>query len=291
MRWLRWPRTLLPLLLLPLLVVACSRISLIYSNLDWLIPWRIDRYLNLDAAQKAWLKPHLQAHLRWHCQIELPWYLDWLQNTQSILEQSQPDAGQLNLQLIALDTALDRIAGEVTPTAIELLQNLDDRQVAKLYAALDKTNRKDQQKFLKPPLSAQISERSERMHKRLRPWLGRLNDAQEQHIDEWASRLGGQNRLWLANRLHWQSQLRAALDTRNSADFAARLARLLQEREAFYTTEYRQAYADSRLALAELLSSVLSSADNQQREHMTQRLNDLRRDLSEQPCLSTLASG
>jgi hypothetical protein len=286
MSTLRWPavKTLLLLLCLSLLVSACSRIGLAYRNLDWLVPWRLNDYLNLDSQQRAWFKPRLQAHLQWHCSTELPRYTDWLHATESILAQPQPDSAQLLEQFAQVDAALKRISVEITPTAIELLQGLSEQQVGEFLAALDEDNLEDRQDFLDPPLATQISERQTRMQERLRPWLGRLNSAQTAHIAAWANDLGEQNRLWLENRQLWQAELRKALAERDSADFAEQLTRLLQQRESFYSDEYRASYSRSRQALATLFSQLLSSSDKAQRERLGHRLRDLRRDLAEQQC-------
>ena len=283
---LRWPavKTLLLLLCLSLLVTACSRIGLAYRNLDWLVPWRLNDYLNLDRQQQAWLRPRLQAHLQWHCSAELPRYIDWLQTTESILAQPQPDSAQLLEQFAQFDAALNRIGVEITPTAIELLQGLSKQQVRELYAAMDEDNLEDRQDFLDPPLATQISERQTRMQERLRPWLGRLNAAQTEHIATWANSLGEQNRLWLENRQLWQAELRKVVAERDSADFAERVTRLLQQRESFYSDEYRASYGRSRQALATLFSQLLSNSDEAQRERLSHRLRDLRRDLAEQQC-------
>lgn len=283
---LRWPavKTLLLVLCLGVLVSACSRAGLAYRNLDWLVPWRLNDYLNLDSQQQAWLKPRLQTHLQWHCSAELPRYIDWLQTTKSILAQPQPDSAQLLEQLAQFDAALKRIGAEITPTAIELLQGLSEQQVSELYAAIDEDNLEDRQDFLGPPLATQISERQTRMQERLRPWLGRLNNAQIEHIAAWANSLGEQNRLWLENRQLWQAELHKVVAERNSADFAERLTRLLQQRESFYSDEYRASYGRSRQALATLFSQLLSSSDEAQRERLSHRLRDLRRDLAEQQC-------
>lgn len=288
MSLLPWPavKTLLLLLCLSLLVTACSRIGLAYRNLDWLLPWRLNDYLNLDRQQQAWLRPRLQAHLQWHCSAELPRYIDWLHSSESVLVQAQPDSAQLLEQFALFDGALKRISVEITPTAIELLQGLSEQQVDEFYAALDEDNLEDRQDFLDPPLAIQISERRERMQERLRPWLGRLNNAQTAHIAAWANGLGEQNRLWLENRQRWQTQLRNVLAERDSADFAEQLTRLLQQRESFYSEEYRASYGRSRQALARLFSQLLSSSDEAQRERLAQRLRDLRRDLGEQQCSS-----
>ncbi len=283
---LRWPavKTLLLLLCLSLLISACSRAGLAYRNLDWLVPWRLNDYLNLDSQQQAWLKPRLQTHLQWHCSAELPRYIDWLQTTESILAQPQPDSAQLLEQFAQFDAALNRIGVEITPTAIELLQGLSEQQVRELYAAMDEDNLEDRQDFLDPPLATQISERQTRMQERLRPWLGRLNTAQTDHIATWANSLGEQNRLWLENRQLWQAELRRVVAERDSADFAERVTRLLQQRESFYSDEYRASYGRSRQALATLFSQLLSNSDEAQRERLSHRLRDLRRDLAEQQC-------
>jgi hypothetical protein len=283
---LRWPavKSLLLLLCLSLLISACSRAGLAYRNLDWLVPWRLNDYLNLDSQQQAWLKPRLQTHLQWHCSAELPRYIDWLQTTESILAQPQPDSAQLLEQFAQFDAALKRIGVEITPTAIELLQGLSEQQVSELYAAIDEDNLEDRQDFLDPPLATQISERQTRMQERLRPWLGRLNNTQIEHIAAWANGLGEQNRLWLENRQLWQAELRKVVAERNNADFAERLTRLLQQRERLYSDEYRASYGRSRQALATLFSQLLSSSDEAQRERLSHRLRDLRRDLAEQQC-------
>ena len=283
---LRWPavKTLLLLLCLSLLISACSRAGLAYRNLDWLVPWRLNDYLNLDSQQQAWLKPRLQTHLQWHCSAELPRYIDWLQTTESILAQPQPDSARLLGQFAQFDAALKRIGVEITPTAIELLPGLSEQQVNELYAAMDEDNLEDRQDFLDPPLATQISERQTRMQERLRPWLGRLNSTQTEHIATWANSLGEQNRLWLENRQLWQAELRKVVAERDSANFAERLTPLLQQRERYYSDEYRASYGRSRQALATLFSQLLSSSDKAQRERLSHRLRDLRRELTEQQC-------
>lgn len=291
-------KSLLLLISLSLLLSACSRAGSVYRNLDWLIPWRVNDYLSLTSEQKTWLKPQLQAHLNWHCSTELPRLLDWLQRNQTLVEQLPPSAGAatpervssegmsaaLAAQFTELDAALTRIAVQITSTASELLQGLSATQVNELYARIDEKNQDYREKFIDPPLEAQISARAERMEKRLRPWFGRLSTAQQRRIGEWANARGEQNRLWLDNRLRWQQAFRAALQERHRADFPARLTRLLQEPEAYADPLSLQMYQQSRQAMAELLSDLLSSVDRNQRKRLIQRLRGLHHDLAQQRC-------
>ncbi|MDH1261942.1 DUF6279 family lipoprotein [Pseudomonas sp. GD03944] len=277
-------RPLLLLLILSLLS-ACSSVGLAYRNLDWLIPWRLNDYLTLTSEQKAWLKPRIQAHLAWHCSTELPHTLGLLEHARTLLAQPEgASPEQFGEQLAEFDAAVKRIAVQITPTAIELLQGLNPKQVAELQAAIDEDNQEDRQDFLEPELAVQITERAERMEERLRPWFGRLSEAQQARILQWSTGLGEQNRIWLENRQQWQQAFSQTLDARKGADFSERMTRLLQDREAFYTDAYRAAYPKTRAALATLFSDLLGSADAKQRERLDHRLRDLHRDLAAQAC-------
>jgi len=99
-------KPLLLLLAITLLLSACSRVGLAYRNLDWLIPWKLGDYVALTSEQSAWLKPQLQEHLAWHCSVELPRYLDWLQRSQQAL--SSRDSELMASQLADFEQAIDR---------------------------------------------------------------------------------------------------------------------------------------------------------------------------------------
>lgn len=277
-------KSLCLLLALGLLVSACSKAGLAYRNLDWLISWRVNQYLDLDSQQKAWFKPKLQEHLAWHCSTELPGYVDWLQRTQDLVQQPAPDAGQLEAQMIEAEQAFHAVLQQTNPTAIALLAGLRPEQVEQLYARMEKDNVEDRQKFLEPPLQTQISERAERLEKRLKPWFGTLNDAQRARIGQWASERRDQNRLWLENRARWQTEFRRVLDQRDAADFAQRMTHVLENRRGAHDEQTTQAYEQSRQAMAALLGDLLAAADDQQRAQVKERLASLQTDLAGQIC-------
>lgn len=277
-------KSLCLLLALGLLVSACSKAGLAYRNLDWVISWRVNQYLDLDSQQKAWFKPKLQEHLTWHCSTELPRYVDWLQRTQDLVQQPAPDAGQLEAQMIEAEQAFHAVLQQTNPTAVALLAGLRPEQVERLYARMEKDNREDRQKFLEPPLQTQISERVERLEKRLKPWFGTLNDAQQARIGQWASERREQNRLWLENRARWQGEFRRVLDQRDAADFAQRMTHVLENRRGAHDEQTTQAYERSRQAMAALLGDLLAAADDQQRTRVKERLASLQTDLAGQIC-------
>ncbi|VXC32320.1 conserved exported hypothetical protein [Pseudomonas sp. 8AS] len=281
---MRLRRCAIALLCATLLLGACSRLDLAYRNLDWLIGWSLDDYLQLDGAQQAWLKPRLREHLDWHCSTQLPAYSAWLQRSAALVAQTPLHAQQFQAPFAEFRQAVDAITTQITPTGIELLRGLSPRQVAELDRALSEENEQLRREYLQPSLQEQIASRAERMGERLQPWFGELNRQQQERVAAWSRQLGEQNRLWLDNRVHWQGQFRALLDTRRSPDFAPRLQHLVQQRTASWTPAYREQFERSQVALAELLADLFNGADAGQRQRVQQRLAALRQDLDGLAC-------
>lgn len=178
----RWFKQIAALLIFTLALGACSRVGLAYRNLDVIIPWSLSDYVDMNGEQKDWFSERLKEHLSWHCTTQLPGYLDWLDRLQAMVESNQVSDAALQERTAEAKQAIAETAREITPSAIELLQGLDDKQVAEMNDAFAKDLRKRQQEYVKPPLAQQIKERGERMEKRLNDWLGPLSDTQKQRV-------------------------------------------------------------------------------------------------------------
>lgn len=279
-------KTLLILLAFTLVTAGCSRMNLAYRNLDLLIPWSLNDYLDMNRDQQQRFRAQLREHLGWHCRTQLPEYLDSVELLQGQVRQGEIDGPVLHAHYRDARQAIQTIAVEITPTTTQLLRDLDDEQVRELGEALEKDRRERDEKYLQPPLAEQIRERSERMRERVDQWLGSTSAAQRQRILEWAHALGDQNRLWLGNRVQWQQALIAALDQRQEPEFAQRIETLLQDREALWSADYRAAFARAEQVTIDLISDVYALSDPAQRRHLDEQLEDLRKDLSSLDCLA-----
>ena len=200
----RWLIRFAVLITLSLVFSACSRVGLAYRNLDVIIPWTLSDYLDMSGEQKDWFNERLKEHLSWHCTTQLPGYLNWLDRLQTMVETNQVTDAALQTRTQEATAAIAQTAREITPSAVELLKGLDDKQVAEMNEAFAKDLRKRQEEYLKPSLDQQIKQRAERMEKRLDDWLGPLSPTQQQRVISWSKALGDQNTQWIANRAHWQ---------------------------------------------------------------------------------------
>lgn len=278
-------RTLLLLLAITMALAGCSRINLAYRNLDLLVAWSLDDYLDMDRNQQARLREQLREHLAWHCRTQLPDDLVTLQRMRRQIEQGTLDEQAIHSHYQSIRQAIAAVAVEITPTTVELLRELDERQVRQLAEALARDHQEHEDTYLAAPLPQQIRERAERMGKRIEQWTGKLNATQQQRILAWAHALGGQNRLWLENRQRWQASLLDALTERQTTAFEQRIAHLLQQRQAMETDSYRTTLARNERATISLISDLYALSSAQQRRHLDQRLQRLGQDLGSLDCL------
>jgi hypothetical protein len=265
-------------------------VGLAYRNLDVIIPWTLNDYLDMNAGQKSWFNDTLKQHLAWHCTTQLPGYLDWLDRLQRMADDNQVTDAALQARTVEAKQAINEIAHEITPSAIQLLQGLDDQQVKDMNDALAKDLRKRQDEYLKPPLAQQIKERAERMNKRLDAWIGPLSASQQNRVTAWSIALGEQNREWIGNRARWQAQFIDAVQQRRSADFPQKIQQLLVDRESLWTPEYRAAYARTEAAARSLIVDVMAESTLQQRQKLTQKIDKVRSDFQALKCLKSAQS-
>jgi len=287
----RWLKCLAVVITLSLALGACSRMGLAYRNLDVIIPWTLSDYLDMNGEQKGWFNERLKEHLSWHCTTQLPGYLDWLDRLQVMVETNQVTDAALQSRTQEAKQAIAQTAREITPSAIELLQGLDDKQVAEMNEAFAKDQRKRQQDYVKPSLIQQVKERSERMEKRLDGWIGPLSPPQQQRVVDWSNALGDQNTQWIANRVHWQKQFSAAVAQRQSPEFPQRIETLLVNRESLWTADYRKAYANTEAQARSLFVDLMAESTPAQRQRLLKKIEGVRKDFNDLKCLKTAKQG
>ena len=281
----RWLKYLAVVITLSLALGACSRVGLAYRNLDVIIPWTLSDYLDMNGEQKGWFNERLKEHLSWHCTTQLPGYLDWLDRLQGMVETNQVTDAALQARTQEAKAAIAQTAREITPSAIELLKGLDDKQVAEMNDAFAKDQRKRQEEYLKPSLDQQIKERAQRMEKRLDDWLGPLSETQRQRVIAWSTALGDQNTQWIANRVHWQKQFSAAVAQRQSPEFPQRIETLLVNRESLWTPAYREAYAKTEAQARGLFVDLMAESTPMQRQRLLKKIDGVRKDFNDLKCL------
>lgn len=275
------------LITVTLVTVGCSFTRLGYQNIEWLVSWKINDYVSLDREQKRWLRSEIKELHAWHCMIELPRYTTLLAGVRDDLLADRPDSTALQARFEGLQAEATRTLNKITPTVITLAASLSDQQVEELAGNLAKQQQEHRKEYTKPDLATQNRERSERMQKRMRQWLGPLHASQLKRIDEWARQLEGGSQHWLDNREIWLNALIEALEQRRSEHFAPRLEALLLRQQDFWTPSYAKQHEQSVTYAVELLEDLATQATEDQRQHLIRRTNSFMDDMARVRCPPT----
>ncbi|QJD57767.1 hypothetical protein HG264_02000 [Pseudomonas sp. gcc21] len=273
-------------LVLSTFLAGCSMPRLGYQNIDHVIRWKLDDYVSLSREQRVWLNMQVKKQHAWHCHLDLPRYRPLLIKARDELVSDQPDPAWLQAQLPEWKSEIDRTLHRLLPVAVSLLRQLDAEQIDYLFSKLNEKQAELHERYVEPDATTRIMERSERMQKRLERWLGRLDQAQVERIDQWAAQPAERNALWLANRQHWQNVLRDTLQRRDADEFPAQLGRLFIEPQTVWLPSYREQQPAATKSTIEMLVNVLDIAQPGQRKLLQRRIDDLLRDLERIRCPS-----
>jgi hypothetical protein len=269
-----------------LLVTACGP-RWYYHQLDWMIPWYVDDYLSLDAAQRNALEIRLARQLNWHCRTQLPEYAAFLKSVRSEFEN--PDRtvtrGQFARHLETLERYWKDLMARIGPDAADIVVTASDDQIEELFRNIEKDNLERQRIYVDPPQREILQNRTDRMVERLARWIGALTDTQYDAVQQWSQGIGATTDQWLANRRRTQQAFRELIATRTvDPAFKEKFTALLVSPEVVRTKAY-QAQVDRNIAvMLDLLTDIGKTLTDAQRAHLLAYLQSLAEDFDVLAC-------
>jgi len=268
-------------LALTLFLASCSLMRLAYYHVDaWLLS-EVESYVTLDAGQRDWLADRLRAHHAWHCRTQLPTYVEWLGALQGQIDA--PNSAQTQVLFQQLELFIDALLAEFAPTLAELLLLLSPAQRTELFARLDQDVVEARTKYLTPPTEERQRERTERLEKRLKPWMGDPTPQQMARIRQWSVNVDGQSG-WLTNRQRLLDEVREVLAGSDAGGARRQLVGLFQKPATVRTADYTREVAHSRTEAVALTTDLLRLATDSQRQPLRERLDGLRTDFRALTC-------
>ena len=68
-------------------LVGCSSTTFIYNRLDFLLPWYLESYVDLNQEQRKNLNELLEPFFKWHREKELPKYAEIIGDLELLLDE------------------------------------------------------------------------------------------------------------------------------------------------------------------------------------------------------------
>jgi len=264
------------LLLLSLTVLGGCSSTFVYNQLDWLIPWYADNYVNLTRAQKKELKAALDPVLRWHREEELQTYV-------SIIDRVEADLlGPLDGVMVQgwADEAVaawKRTERHMLDLTLDLGDKLSDTQMREFMESTWEQQEEYEAEYLPRTDAEYVEDNRESLWENMEELLGRLSDEQTARLDMASKSFLRFDRLWLQHRHLWLQQLEPLLQ--REPGWRERVETAIATEEEGWSAEYREVYRVNQDVISSAIADVLNLRSGKQNKRLLKALAGFRKDL------------
>lgn len=273
----RW----LVLLACVLLLLNGCAVRFVYNQLDWMVPWYLDDYIELEGPQKALFRERLDAYLSWHRRQQLPLYADFLEQVADRAERGLSPA-DIDFIQTRTEQLAQAMIDRLKPDMMALFALASDAQVKALFKKFAEDNREYRKENVDVSEKKQRRSRQKEVIRYAERWTGTLTSAQRQLIVDWSGQFELMDADIYETQLRWQDEFHRILLLRHDrAAYEAAFSRLL-DTPAFGRSEQMQRKLDAnQQLLIGLYLALEQSLSPDQRKHMVNKLRDYAQDFRE----------
>ena len=260
------------------IVLSGCGVRFAYNQLDWLIPWYLDDYVELERHQETLFEDRLQAYLAWHRSDQLPRYAVFLNQ---VADKAEAGLNRADIEAIEQQTEvfaeamMDRMLNDL----IDLLATASDEQIAQLFQRLEEDNATYRREYIEAPPEKQRKQRFKEVIKYAERWTGRLSDDQVGQISDWAGQFELMGPEIEAARLAWREEFRRVLALRKDRVAYEQAFRTLISNPRFGRSDALQEKLDHNSELVvQLYLELDKTLSQRQRDRMVDKLRNYAQD-------------
>jgi len=259
-----------------ILLSGCSSTTFLYNRLDFIVPWYVQKYVDLDRVQTQSLKEMLQPFLAWHRTRELPAYLALLDDVEALLK-TEVSSEALRTILLDAEAAWLRTEDKGLDWLIGLGEQLSSEQINEFITELRDKQKEYEEEYLDRSEEEYREDAYDNLMDSTQDYLGRLDALQREVYRDAAEQLLRSDAIWLRERAVWLDRLENIL--RREPGWQQVLRDSLVNREQSRSAEYRETYEHNLQVVLNAVAAVLNSRDQKQDRRLHGKVNDLREDL------------
>ena len=199
------------LVLCLLLLGACSGTTFVYNQLDFILPWYVDDYAELNSQQDVYLDKLLVPFLTWHRNQELPAYVKIIEGIQGRLDQplTAPDVADV---FADFEAAWLRTEDKALDWLLELGAQLSDQQMEGFVGVLWEKQEEYDEEYLQRTDEEFYEDSYDNLVDNAKEYVGSLSEEQREQLRESSSRLLRSDQAWIQERAEWLTQLAILLE-------------------------------------------------------------------------------
>jgi hypothetical protein len=255
---------------------ACSN-TFIYNQLDWLIPWYVNDYVDLTRLQRTDLKVELKSTLRWHRAEELASYVLIFDRIEQDLQHPVTAATVQSWANLAL-AAWERVEARMLPLAFELGADLSEEQMRGFIEKLWEQQEEFEEEYLQRDELEYVEDGYETLEENIREFLGRLSPEQKQLLQLAAESLRRFDYAWLEERRAWLEELQGYLQ--REPGWQQAILDAIEVREQARDTRYSEEYLYNQGVINGAIAGALNLRSDKQSARLQRALDRFREDLN-----------
>jgi len=247
--------------------------SFTYNQLDWLIPWYVDGYVDLTRDQKKTLRDELEPFLAWHRNEELESYIEILDDIEAGIAAPLTAAHVLTW-IEEIVAAAERTELTMLYVGLQFGGTLSDAQIQEFVDSLWERQREYEEEFLRRTEEEYVSDNYDNLKDFLSKFTGRLSAAQKDLLREATTKLCRFDRPWLADSEDWLLELEPLLQRKPGWQAGVESAFLA--RKANRSPEFRSCIDNNYAVISQAVADVLNQASEAQRNRLVREIEDYR---------------
>lgn len=243
------------------LCISCSK-QFVYNQLDWLIPWYVDDYVDLTLVQEEDLDKQVDILLRWHRDEELTRYI-------TILEHIERDiSGEVTVETVEtwfdeMLFAVKRVQKTILPSAIKLGEDLSDDQMSEFIDNLWQRHKELEKEYLSRNNEEYIKDNYDNLTDNLGKYVGRLSAVQEDRLNKAARSMQRLDKVWLEDRKNWLKKIEDLL--KREPGWQQAMLAAFEVREELQPKMFKQYLSYNTSIISVAIADVLNELSDAQR--------------------------
>lgn len=253
------------------LLSACSS-TFVYNNIDWLLYWYVDDYIDLSSEQEAALDERIVSWQSWHRSTELEKYQTQLKILRAQLKSGILAEKQWLSEFEEAQQHLNRFRTKIAPELAIIAQQLSTEQVEGLLSSWHKKRQERQSEFETRTESERLIRREERLTEFVEDNVGKLSQQQAGIIKQYVPKFLSISNEQTAYQTRLQKVVRDIFLNRDSLEFKHQLTSLISNPDQYKPSAYQAALDHNARLYAQMLAELNSTFTQKQKLKLDDKL-------------------
>ena len=249
-------------------LVGCSSTTFIYNRIDFLLPWYLESYVDLNQEQRQKLNELLEPFFEWHREEELPKYVKIIEDFESILDE-KIELASIEAITHEVEQSWFRLEDNMIAWVIPMTRELSNEQIAEFLQTMQSKTAQNENKYLSRNLQTYQNDNYKRIRKNLRRFLGGMNKDQLDLIDIASKEMIRVDGQWIDNRKALIENLKLILKRGDGWELDLEN---ITHRDDKVASNYRRTYSHNIAVNERLFVEILNSRTEKQDKKLRSQL-------------------